>query len=120
MKPKSQKKYFGKKGEEIASDLLIRNGYTIIDRNFLSRFGEVDIVAQEGDTLVFVEVKTRKDMRFGMPQEAVTTSKIRKIKKTAEYYSLLHPELPKKIRIDVVALIVNGDTIEYSKIIKVY
>ena len=120
MKPANQKKFFGKKGEEIASEILVKNGYTIIDRNFSSRFGEIDIVAEVGDTLVFVEVKTRKDVRFGLPQEAVTASKLGKIKKTAEYYSLIHPELPKKIRIDVVALIVNGDTIEYSKIIKVY
>ncbi|MDP1710037.1 MAG: YraN family protein [bacterium] len=120
MQVKSQNKSFGKRGEQIASELLIGNGYKIIDKNFSGRFGEIDIIAIDGQTLVFVEVKTRKNRRFGLPQEAVTRSKLGKIKKTAEYYSLLHPELPKKLRIDVVALILNDGILEYSKIIKVY
>lgn len=120
MLPKSQKRSFGNKGEDIAEGLLLQNGYKIIERNFSGRFGEIDIIALDAQTLVFVEVKTRKDRRFGMPQEAVTAQKLYKIKKTAEYYSLLHPDLPKKIRIDVVALILNNGVLEYSKIIKVY
>ena len=120
MQPKSLKRRFGNKGEDIAVELLKENGYKIIERNFSGKFGEIDIVAQDGPTLVFVEVKTRKDLRYGMPQEAVTKSKLYKIKKTAEYYSLLHPELPKKLRIDVVGLIINGEVLEYSKIFKVY
>lgn len=110
---------FGQKGEDIASGLLVQNGYKIIDKNFSSRFGEIDIIAIQDATLIFVEVKTRQSLKFGLPQEAVTPQKIYKIKKTGEYYSLIHPELPKKLRIDVVALIIEGGFVTYSKIIKV-
>lgn len=111
---------FGKNGENIACDLLNQNGYKIIDRNFRSRFGEIDIVAIDKDTLVFVEVKTRQSLRFGLPQEAVTPQKIYKIKKTGEYYSLIHPDLPKKLRVDVVAIVIEMDKVIYSKIINVF
>ncbi len=119
MLPKSQNKPFGKKGEDIALEILVKNGYKIIDRNFSSRFGEIDIVALDGPTLVFVEVKTRQSTKFGLPQEAVTPQKIYRIKKTAEYYSLIHPELPKRLRIDVVAIIIENGSVIYNKIIKV-
>lgn len=119
MLQKSQNNLFGRTGEQIAINLLIENGYKIIDKNFHSRFGEIDIIAIVDSTLVFVEVKTRQNRKFGMPQEAVTPQKIYKIKRTGEYYSLLHPELPKKLRIDVVALIIEEGVVTYSKIIKV-
>ena len=118
--PKSPKRAFGNKGEQIAVELLTNKGYKIIEQNFSSRFGEIDIIALDGQTLVFVEVKTRKNLRFGLPQEAVTRQKLYRIRRTAEYYSLLHPDLPKKLRIDVVALVLSGSGLEYSKIIKVY
>jgi len=116
---KSQNNSFGKNGEEIACDLLTKNGYKIIDRNFSSRFGEIDIIAIKDATLIFVEVKTRQSLRFGFPEEAVTSQKIYKIKKTGEYYSLIHPDLPKKLRVDVVALLIENSKITYSKIITV-
>ncbi len=119
MLQKSQNSTFGKKGEDIAVEMLVKNGYKVIDRNFSSRFGEIDIIAIEGQTLVFVEVKTRQSIKFGLPQEAVTPQKIYKIKKTAEYYSLIHPDLPKKLRIDVVAIIIENGSVVYNKIIKV-
>ena len=118
--PKRNNLPFGKLGEDLACTLLTKSGYKIIDRNFSGKFGELDIIAIDGPTLVFIEVKTRKNLRFGYPQEAVTPQKIYRIKKTGEYYSLLHPELPKKIRIDVVALIIENNNLVYSKIIKVY
>lgn len=111
---------FGQKGEDIASGLLVQNGYKIIDKNFSSRFGEIDIIAMDGPTLVFIEVKTRQSLKFGLPQEAVTPQKLYKVRKTAEYYSLIHPELPKKLRIDVVAIIIENGEVVYNKIIKVY
>ncbi len=103
--------------ESFAVDLLQKSGYKILDRNFHSRFGEIDIVALKDNTLIFVEVKARKSLKYGMPEEAVTYSKLFKIKKTGEYYSILHPELPKKLRIDVVALIIEDNQVVSSKII---
>lgn len=113
----NQKSEFGSKAENIACDLLFQNNYKIIDRNFHSRFGEIDIIALKDNTLIFVEVKARHSLKYGMPEEAVTKSKLWKIRKTGEYYSILHPELPKKLRIDVVALIIEEGQIVSSKII---
>ena len=119
MEKKSPSNTFGKLAEDFAVKLLSQKGYKIIDRNFRSRFGEIDIVALKEDVLVFVEVKARWSLKFGKPEEAVTPSKLWKIGKTGQYYSLLHPDLPKKLRIDVVAIeIVNGK-VSSAKIINV-
>jgi putative endonuclease len=109
----------GKKAEDYASRFLLQNGYRIIERNFRSKFGEIDIIALKDGILVFAEVKARWSTRFGMPEEAVTPQKLWKIGRTGEYYSLLHPELPKKLRIDVVALTLTGGVVSSVKIITV-
>lgn len=113
----NQKSNFGSLSETLATNLLSQKGYKIIDRNFHSRFGEIDIIAEKDGYLVFVEVKARHSLKFGLPEEAVTPSKLVKIIKTGEYYSLLHPNLPKKLRIDVVALILENNKVVSSKII---
>lgn len=102
----------GKLGEDIAASYLSRKGFRIIDRNFKARYGEIDIIALDHDVLVFVEVKTRIGTQFGTPEEAVTPRKIREVVKTAEYYAALHPDLPKALRIDVVGIVLNGETNE--------
>jgi putative endonuclease len=109
----------GKLAEDFAAGFLQSKGYKIIDRNFRSRFGEIDIIAEDKETLVFVEVKARWSLKYGSPEEAVTPQKLYKIKKTGEYYSLLHPSLPEKLRIDVVALEIVGGKVTSSKIINV-
>ena len=98
------KQNLGKYGESLAASFLGKKGYHIIEQNFKARYGEIDIIAKKGETLVFIEVKTRIGKRFGTPQESITPKKIRELIKTAEYYCLLHPHLPKQLRIDVVAL----------------
>lgn len=94
----------GKEGEKLAASYLKSQGYRIIERNFKKRYGEIDIIAQEEETLVFIEVKTRWSRRFGRPEEAVTPWKLKSVIKTAQYYKMLHPELPDLMRIDVVAI----------------
>jgi len=116
---KRQTSESGKLAENFAVKLLESKGYKILERNFHSRFGEIDIVAEKDGTLVFAEVKARWSRKFGAPEEAVTQSKLWKIQKTGEYYSLLHPEYPKKLRIDVVALEIEGGVVSSSKIIVV-
>ena len=64
----------GKRGEDIAARFLLEKGLALIARNFRDKFGEIDIIAKDRETLVFVEVKTRRSHRFGLPQEAVTPS----------------------------------------------
>lgn len=107
----------GKLAENFAVKFLQNKGYRIIDRNFHSRFGEIDIVAEDGSTLVFVEVKARWSQKFGSPEEAVTPAKLFKIRKTAEYYALINSKTNKKMRIDVVALEINNHVVTSSKII---
>jgi putative endonuclease len=99
--------------------LLTSRGYKIIERNFRSRFGEIDIIATSSDTLIFVEVKARWSNKYGSPEESVTPWKIQKIKKTSDYYLLTHPNFLKKLRIDVVALEMEDQKVISSKIIQV-
>jgi len=118
--PQKGRSETGKFAEDYAVKFLLSKNYKIIDRNFHSRFGEIDMVAVDGPTLVFVEVKARWSHKFGSPEEAVTTSKIWKIQKTGQYYSILHPELPKKLRIDVVAIDIEGGSVSGIRLIKVF
>ena len=76
----------GISGENLACDALSRRGYAIIARRYRTRVGEIDIVAKDGDTLVFVEVKTRTSEDFGIPAEAVTWRKQRRIVTMARWY----------------------------------
>ncbi len=81
-----EKKKIGQQGEEEAALFLKRNGYEILDRNVFFRFAELDIVAKKDKTLVFVEVKTRQSLQYGLPREAVTKTKCRHIRNAAEAY----------------------------------
>ena len=81
----------GQWGEEQVAEKLRREGWTIAARNFCCRMGELDIVAENGTFLIFVEVKLRKDDRFGSACEAVTPAKQRKLQTTAQLYLIDHP-----------------------------
>lgn len=116
---KSNKKSFGYLGEQAAINLLKKSGYKIIERNFYSTIGEIDLIAIDNNTLVFVEVKIRRSRKYGKPEEAVTPKKLFRIKRTGDYYLKLNPNSPKKHRVDVVAIEVKGNKIASSKIIKV-
>jgi putative endonuclease len=113
------KRFYGNLGEEFALKLLFNKGYKIVSRNYHSRFGEIDIIALDKDTLVFVEVKTRWSERYGKPEESVTATKLNKIRLTGEYFSLTHPDLPRKVRIDVVSLEFKAGDLVSAKIINV-
>jgi putative endonuclease len=95
----------GKKGEDLAESFLKDRGFEIRQRNFHSRFGEIDIVAVDKDSLVFVEVKSRVSDKFGLPEEAVTPSKLSTIAKVGDYYRSIRQGLPEASRIDVVAVV---------------
>lgn len=81
----------GQWGEDQVAEKLRRDGWTIAARNFRCRMGELDIVAENETFLAFVEVKLRKDDRFGSACEAVTASKQRKLRAAAQYYLISHP-----------------------------
>jgi putative endonuclease len=90
-------------GEEKAARYLEQQGYRILERNFHSRFGEIDLVAEDDEFLVFVEVRLRKNTRYGLPEETVDHRKQHKLRLTAEFYLQRHPT-KKQPRFDVVAL----------------
>ena len=117
------KQISGAKGEELAVSYLRKQGYKIIDRNFRSRVGEIDIIAIDKDTLVFIEVKARSSNEFGSPLDAITYWKMNSLIKTAQYYKLKNPRLPEAMRIDAVAITLDHfndlKTIELVKNISV-
>jgi len=94
----------GKYGEDLACAYLKKLGYKIVERNFRIRGGEIDIIALDGKTLVYVEVKTRSSYRFGRPEEAVTPWKIKFLERAAKFYRNNRKNLPLQERIDVVAV----------------
>jgi len=99
----------GKKGEEIAVDYLKKKGYRIIERGYRLFRGELDIIAYDRATLVFVEVKTRAGTEFGFPEEAVTPAKQNQIKRIAQGYLMERGLVDTGCRFDVLAILINGD-----------
>ena len=100
-------KNLGNMGEKIACEYLEKNSFQILTRNYYRRVGEIDIIALDDNVLIFVEVKTRSNSWYGLPEEAITPWKIRKIARVGDYYKLLHPELPEQLRIDAVCIDYN-------------
>lgn len=84
------KRSLGGEYEKAAADWLVKKGYTILERNYRSKTGEIDIIAAQGRTLVFVEVKYRSLEGSGFPEEAVDRRKQRRISLTADYYCMMH------------------------------
>jgi putative endonuclease len=102
------KRRLGQQGEAIAADYLQRQGYQILARNWRCPAGELDIVAREGGTLAFVEVRTRRGDRFGTPEESITPAKQAKLVEVAQTYLQEHVLADENWRIDVVAVEVDG------------
>jgi len=98
----------GKTGEEIATTYLRERGLQIVARNFRDKFGEIDIIARDRGTYVFVEVKTRRSNHFGTPEEAVTTQKQRQVIRVAQSYLAKHQLFDVPTRFDVVAILISS------------
>lgn len=96
----------GKRGEDAAAAYLERSGMTLLQRNWRCKAGEIDIVALDGDTLVLVEVKTRKGIRRGSPEDAVTPTKQRRIARLAAMYAAACAQTERTVRFDVITLLV--------------
>lgn len=104
-------KIYGVTGEQEAKNYLVKKGYKIVKMNFSCKIGEIDIIAMDKDTLVFVEVKARNTAMFGLPREAVTAKKQYKIRRIAELYLQRYSTLDQKIRFDVIEIL--GDKITH-------
>ncbi|HEY5975829.1 MAG TPA: YraN family protein [Geobacteraceae bacterium] len=98
-------KTLGERGEELAVAFLIVRGYAVLARNYRCKGGEVDIVAREGKTLVFVEVKTRRTLEYGPPQLAVTSFKQRQVSKAALTWLAERHQESAPARFDVIAVL---------------
>jgi putative endonuclease len=96
--------WFGRSGEALAVRFLRKQGYRILEVNYQNRIGEIDIIAREGDTLVFVEVKARRNPALENPKAAVTPRKQRKIVQVAQAYLKVGGHQRKRVRFDVVAI----------------
>lgn len=94
----------GLAGERLAAQKLTSQGYRIRERNFRCHFGEIDLVAEDEHDLIFVEVKTRRGTRYGLPEEAVNVRKRRKLLQAAKYYIASHCRTECSWRVDIVAI----------------
>ncbi len=104
----SLSKNIGYKGEQIAVDYLSQNGYIILNRNYHSKFGEIDIIASKDEYIIFIEVKTRNVNAWDSPKSAVSKSKQIKIIKTAMTYLAEH-NVDSYVRFDVIEIINIGN-----------
>lgn len=100
-------KELGNFGETQACWLLKEKGYRILERNWRCPVGEIDIVARRGSMVVFVEVKTRRSLTYGVPREAVTSKKQQRIRKAAWYYIASHHLKTYDMRCDVIEIFIN-------------
>lgn len=111
MEPASKKRgirnqELGRKGEDAAERYLAHRGYEILERNWTCFAGEADIIARDGNCLVFVEVKTRKNTDKGFPSEAVNAKKRERYEKIALAYASSYPEAGMQVRFDVISIVV--------------
>lgn len=105
----------GQEGEEAAAAFLRARGFTILARNVRSHAGEIDLVALDGDVLVFCEIRTRRSRGQGSALESVTPAKQRQVVRVAEYFLARHPRLTSHpIRFDVVAIDRREDAVEIT------
>lgn len=99
----------GERGEQLAARHYRRGAYRILERNFRTRQGEIDLIVQKGDTVVFAEVKTREPRSIAQPREFVTAQKQHRLILAAQRYLMLHPEWANSVlRFDVVEVVLSG------------
>ena len=108
----------GKQGEEAAADFLKKNGYKIIQRNYKNKLGEIDIIAKDKETICFIEVKTRTNFNFGLPQEAVGFHKQKKLNRIALSYMKQYNLLDSPARFDIVSVVFKQDNKSEASLIK--
>lgn len=107
---KGERKKIGQWGEDIAREYLHLNEYHIIQQNWRCRSGEIDIIAQLEDTIIFVEVRTRKSKsQFGLASESVDYRKQKKVRETAQVYLHLNGKHDHMVRFDVIAVLLNEE-----------
>ncbi|PNQ74601.1 YraN family protein [Hanstruepera neustonica] len=112
----AQHNELGKKGEQLAVDFLVQNGYDIVERNYRFDKAEVDIIAKQQDILAIVEVKARSSVNFGDPQDFVKPKQIKNLVKAVDEYIIVN-DLEVEVRFDIIAIVKEGEKyqIEHRK-----
>lgn len=103
----NQRQNLGRRGEDEAASYLKKQGYILLQRNYRCPLGEIDVIAKDSKTLVFIEVRTRSSDRFGTPQESINRKKMLKIHKVAQYYLKAVQKEEEPVRFDVLALLLD-------------
>lgn len=110
------RKKIGNQGEELAVQYLRQKGYRILDRNYYSRYGEIDVICERNRDIIFVEVKTRRNDRFGSAEESVTLTKQQRLRKTALHYLQQKNQPFKELHFDVITVRLGGPSPEINHI----
>ena len=100
-----QKNTYGKRSEIIASDFLKKKGYKILEVNYKNKIGEIDLIAKDGDYIIFVEVKARLSQKFGHPFEAIDERKQQKIHAVASLYMVKNKKYGTNCRFDAISIL---------------
>jgi putative endonuclease len=103
-----RRRSLGRRGEDLACEYLERNGFMIVGRNYRTQRGEIDIIARLENFEVFVEVKARRTGDYGEPEEAITATKVRRIRAVASEY-LGEKGLGTDVRFDVISVLIDGE-----------
>ena len=109
MEEKYFKQIIGREGEDVAARYLEKRDYKILERNFSCKRGEIDIIALKNDVIIFVEIKARTSIKYGLPSEAVTEKKLKHLYKAAEFYLITRNLTNIDTRIDVIEVYKNKD-----------
>jgi putative endonuclease len=110
-------KPLGRRGEDLAASHLRDKGWEILERNYRTRLGEVDLICQDGNTIVFVEVKTRASSGFARPDESVTHRKQAKLRRLVEEYLVSHRLESHDVRLDVLGVTLESRHPEFEHIV---
>jgi len=105
----ARRQSLGHHGESVAAEFLEKKGYTILERNWRTPYGEIDLIAMEKNVVTFVEVKTRASSSLGPPEISITPRKEEHMRNAAEYFIQQHPELVNDWRIDAITIQIQAD-----------
>ncbi len=110
------KQQTGKLAENLSCQFLKTKGYNIIERNFRSRYGEIDVVARKNNILIFIEIRSKSGSAFGSPEESFTAGKKQRFISTIMSYLNSHDNLPPDWRVDFVAVDIDQDSGKANRI----
>jgi putative endonuclease len=118
--PMTQKQFMGKYGEDLSAKYLQDRGYQIIERNWRCNLGEIDLIAKEGNRIIFVEVKTRNGSGYGHPFEAITALKVSRMRKLAAQWCAENKSAGSKVRLDAIAVLIQNGKVAIEHLKQVF